>query len=688
MIKNYVLLFFTLLLSASLMAQNFNFNFGNTGSRVCLVSSKVNTITPSVTILLLDSAQNTLKTTSIYRRAMNGNGSNWVLQVANLPAGTGRWTDFNVALGQTWEYQIKRSNTWNYNSVNYDATGYTCGALLNDQSNYKGQLILVVANNIASALSTKITRLKKELTGEGWFVNQLTVPKASNWNSGDTVVTIKNQITSIYNAAPANDKPKQLFLVGHVPLPRCGSTSVVAPDEHDENKGARGCDAYYADMDGVFTDLATFTPTGLVTPLALNVPGDYKWDQDFFPSNIEMAFGRIDFFGLTDYTSSELFLTEQYLDRLSAYKNVNSGYYMGNKTAFHFGYDNSNDGSYRSLPVISKPDSVYQNITNLPHPQWVQNNGPFMMYMQNVQVPDISQWNTYGMKSTVFSSDQSYWGFGDVPQNGSIYSRIRALLGANSKCLVSLWTTTGINIFHQPGMGENMGQSLQQIMNHNTTNNKLEKAQQDYDTDKWWNRTHFAYYGDPSLRLFQVYRPSNLTIINNNDSAKLIWNKSPDTRLVGYHVYKSSSEFGIYNRMTTSPITNDTTYTDLNYTFGSWYMVRAVIHQKTGSGVFINPSLGIFAQGTIILSTTTSTKPDFNFSVYPNPSQGLFTLHLDNPTEKKYDIKLIDAQGKLVYETKTTKEELYLNLKNKLPSVYLLTISDGVSIKSKRLVVE
>ncbi len=67
-------------------------------------------------------------------------------------------------------------------------------------------------------------------------------------------------------------------------MPRSGSTSVTAPDEHDQNKGARGCDGYYADIDGIYTDTNTYNPGGLETPLAINLPGDYKWDQDFFPS--------------------------------------------------------------------------------------------------------------------------------------------------------------------------------------------------------------------------------------------------------------------------------------------------------------------------------------------------------------------------------------------------------------------
>jgi Secretion system C-terminal sorting domain len=671
-----------------LIGQNFSFDYNNNGARVCLVSSQVNLLVPSVALLLLDSIENANSTTDIYRRNVNGIGNDWILKATDLPAGTGHWIDTDVNLGEVWEYQVKRKNTWNYNSLDFDATGYTTASVLNDQSNYKGQMILLIANDVAENLSEKVKRLKRELTGEGWFVNEIIVNKANGWYSGDTVVSIKNQIVTIFNAAPISDKPKQLFILGHVPLPRSGATEVVAPDEHNENKGARGCDAYYADIDGMYTDTATYNPAGLASEYAINLPNDFLWDQDFFPSDIEMAFGRVDFYGLTDYDTDQILLVEKYLDRLSSYRNVEDGFYMGNKTAFFFGYDNSNDGSYRSLPSISKPDSVFQNYSSNPHPEWVQNNGPFMVYMQNLSVPESSQWNQYGMNATVFSSDQSYWGFGDVPQDFSIYSRIRSLLAADSKCLVTLWTTTGINIFHQPGMGESMGLSLKQIMNHNSSNNKLEKAPQEYDTEEWWNRTHFAYYGDPTLRLFQVYPPTGLNIVNEDEVIKLVWNHSPDSRLKGYHVYKSNSEFGVYNKISGSQPLLDTSFIDIEYSFGDWYMVRAVIHQETGSGKFINPSLGIFAQGNFSVSIAEDIEDNL-FEIYPNPLiENNLTISTSLDEGAMATIIIVDVNGKVVYEKNTTIQgNLKVELDNTISDgIYNILINSNGSIKTLRFI--
>ena len=485
-------------------------------------------------------------------------------------------------------------------------------------------MILLVAQDIPTNLATKYFSLKKELTNEGWFVNELVVPKATSWDSGNQVVTIKTQIQNIYNGSPAADKPKVLFILGHVPMPRCGSANVVAPDDHSQNAGARGCDGYYADIDGVYTDTATFNPGGLTTPLAINQPNDFKWDQDYFPSNLEMAFGRIDFADITDVTTSEMGLIENYLDRLSNYRNVNTGFDMGDKSAFYFGYNNSNDASYRTLLNISKPENVYQKTDASNHNQWVQNNGPFKVYMQNVLVPSISDWQTYGMNATVYSSDQSYWGFGDVPQPSGVFSRIRALLGVDSKCVVALWTTTSIGLFHQACNGQSIGQALLHTMNHNTTNQHLEKPQQQYDTEAWWNRTYFEIWGDPTISLYQVKPVNNLTLTNVSGNPVLHWSTSTDIGVLGYHIYESTTELGIYQRISTAPITT-TNYTLPNYTPNHWYMVKAIKIMESGCGRFLQASIGKSIQVDLGLSTA-YFQDTASLIVFPNPLTDFLTI--------------------------------------------------------------
>ncbi len=672
------LLFFITL--HEIQAQNYSFNFAANGRRVCLVSSKVAANYSSVKIIFHDSLSNTSEPLFVNKRLLGT--TTWSNVAANITPGTGHWIDTNINYGEVWEYQVKRNNTWSFAGANYNAVGYTIGAVLNDNSAYKGQMILLVAQDIPADLPVKYDRLKKELTNEGWFVNELVVPKATNWDSGNQVVTIKTQIQNIYDDAPATDKPKVLFILGHVPMPRCGSTNVVAPDDHSQNAGARGCDGYYADIDGVYTDTATFNPGGLSTPLAINLPNDYKWDQDYFPSNIEMAFGRVDFADITDVNTSEMSLIENYLDRLSNYRNVNTGFDMGDKSAFYFGYNNSNDGSYRTLLNISKPENVYQKTDASNHNQWVQNNGPFKVYMQNVLVPSISDWQTYGMNATVYSSDQSYWGFGDVPQPNGVYSRIRSLLGVNSKCLVALWTTTSIGLFHQACNGQSIGQALLHTMNHNTTNQHLEKPQQQYDTEAWWNRTHFQIWGDPTINLYQVSPPGNITLNDINGYATLQWEQSPDPLVIGYHIYESTSQFGKFQRITNDVVTASS-FQISNYNQNNWYMVRAIKIIESGCGRFLQPSIGRSVQGNITLSFQSDVKePSI---VYPNPFNDFINVNQINPLS---NIKVFDSLGNLIFDKEQMLNFTTLETSKWPVGIYLICWQDFYNTDRVKIIIK
>ncbi|NMH28888.1 T9SS type A sorting domain-containing protein [Flavobacterium silvaticum] len=662
------------------VGQNFNFNFNTTGQRVCLVSAEVDTQAPSVTIKFLDAASNTNHPTRLYRRPMFGNGSDWVLVADAIPAGTVQWTDTNVNAGETWEYQARRTNTWFYAGESHDAIGYTIGSLLSDHTNYSGQVILLVADNIASGLAEKYHRLKKELSGDGWQIDEIIVPKATSWDSGNTVVGIRNQIIAVYNEAPSDDKPKALFILGHVPMPRSGTGSAVAPDEHDQNKGARGCDAYYADVDGIFTDTQTFNPGGLQTPLAINLPGDFKWDQDFFPSDVEMAFGRVDFEDVDDVAGSELTMMETYLDKLHNYKTVAAGWNMGEKSAFFIGYDNSNDGSYRSLPNISKPENVFQEPSGQTHPQWVSQNGPFQFYMQNQEVPDMNQWNTYGMEAAIYSSDQSYWGWNDVPQDNYIYSRIRALLATPTKVVATIWTTTGVNTFQQACSGEPIGFAVREIMNHNAQNNKLERVPQNWDTAAWQNRTHFAFNGDPTIRLYQVPAIGSVTLSEVGNQAVLDW-ESVNGETIGYHVYESVTEFGKYERLTSAPITGNT-YQIADYHHTYWYMVRPVSVKESGCGSFLMAGNGASVLGEFVLSDTEFSSDEI--TIYPNPAKSILNF---KGIDQSALIEVFSIDGRRIKSEMISVDSLHLDLSDMVSGNYLLKIKKGDSTSVKRLII-
>lgn len=70
------------------------------------------------------------------------------------------------------------------------------------------------------------------------------------------------------------------------------------------------------------------------------------------------------------------------------------------------------------------------------------------------------------------------------------------------------------------------------------------------------------------------------------------------------------------------------------------------------------------------------------FTVYPNPSDGVFTLNLSSPTASDLDIRVVDLQGKVVYE-KTIRAAVRvdetIDLTTQAQGIYFLKINNQVT---------
>ena len=73
--------------------------------------------------------------------------------------------------------------------------------------------------------------------------------------------------------------------------------------------------------------------------------------------------------------------------------------------------------------------------------------------------------------------------------------------------------------------------------------------------------------------------------------------------------------------------------------------------------------------------------------IYPNPSSGQFTLSLKNVLNKS-NLQIINSDGRIVYQRELGMEK-QLEIQLKEPTgIYMLTINDGNSIFSKKIIVE
>jgi len=203
------------------------------------VTTTVQTSPPAITFSWVPLSEGSRVT--IYRKAKTDLA--WSVYTANdkpmadLPGTATTYTDYNVVVGQGYDYYIKGF------SNNSNPYTYVYAAIELAQTDYKGKLILLVDDSFSSSLYTELNQLMSDMTGDGWQVIRQDVSRTA------TVPSVKALIKGIYNADPTN--VKAVFLFGHVPVPYSGGGGW---DGHSDHSGAWPADGYYADMIGTWTD--------------------------------------------------------------------------------------------------------------------------------------------------------------------------------------------------------------------------------------------------------------------------------------------------------------------------------------------------------------------------------------------------------------------------------------------------
>jgi|GEM_PF-4100630 len=91
-------------------------------------------------------------------------------------------------------------------------------------------------------------------------------------------------------------------------------------------------------------------------------------------------------------------------------------------------------------------------------------------------------------------------------------------------------------------------------------------------------------------------------------------------------------------------------------------------------------------------ATTCSTTTSINeneldeTSIYPNPSNGIFTIKTSNNNEKQ--ISIFDVLGKLVYETTTDTKDVVINTLNTERGIYFVRIISGSEVNTLRITLQ
>ena len=615
-----------------------------------LVKASVDTITPKITLSWPSS--NTATSYTLNRKTKIA--TSWGATIATLTGTDSNFVDLNVLLDTAYEYRIIR------NAPSITAYGYIYAGIRLPADHNKGKLIMIVDSTYADSLSFELHRLMKDISGDGWALTRYNVSPL------DSVPNIKSIIVNEYNADPANVKAVLLF--GHVPVPYSGDNN---PDGHPDHKGAWPADVYYADVNGVFTD--TYVNDTVASRIQnRNIPGDGKFDQTVIPTTVELQIGRIDMFDLPSFPENEKDLLRRYLNKDHAFRQKIT-------TIQNRALIDDNFGAFGGEAFAA---SGWKSFSPLVGNTTISE----IDFLTTLQVNDY-KW-AYGCgggwyqgaggigSSTDFASDTvkaiftmlfgSYFGDWDSQDNF-----MRSCIAAKGNTLTCCWSGRPHWNFHHMGLGENIGYSTKLAQNNTST----------YFVNYGGHYVHIELLGDPTLKSDIVSPPSALTLTTVASGVTLNWSPSSDT-IVGYHVYRSNEEFGMYERITSNTITS-TQYLDgvpLNGT--NYYMVRAMKLEQTPSGSYFNLSEGI--SDSIYFSFTSIEQlknKDLNVFIFPNPANKKINLRILSKQNEPISVNIYDVYGRFVLNkiAPTISEDFILpiELNALVNGVYLIEIKSN-----------
>jgi len=479
----------------------------------------------------------------------------------------------------------------------------------------RGKICLLVDASMSTPLAPELALLVSNLTGDGWNVFQHNVARSTvAANSTDPadyaarlaeLTSVRSIVQADYNSAPGTDWA--LLIVGHVAVPYSG---IMAPDGHADHSGAWPTDAYYADVNGTWTDTsANNLAQALADQRNRNVPGDGKFDQSSLPSDVEMQTGRVDLSNMPDAPTgvSETELLRQYLVRdhqfrrgLGAYASVqrraliddNFGYFYGQAFAAS-GYRNGIAFFGRNAGQVDDLDWFGTLGTTPVLLAYGCGGGWFTSAGGVGTTADFASRDSKAVFCMLFGS---YFGDWDSTNN---FLRAPLCGTPDSLGLASVWSGRGYFHLYHMALGEVLGYASRYTVNNNESPSSGGWGWYGYN-----RYIHQGLLGDPTLRLHTVRPPANVSSASSADGVVLTWHASADASL-GYHVYMAPSAAGPFTRLTGgatstadpagSPLPCSTlTYTHTGVVPGTsyTYLVKAVKMETSASGSYVNTSVG------------------------------------------------------------------------------------------------
>ena len=561
-----------------------------------LKGEAVATDSPSPQITLSWDTQLSGYEITISKRLLGDTGAaTWGTPIVTVTNPVQSYVDTNIVVGTIYEYKLYRPQ---YDAEHLSTTFYITSGIKAPLIEDRGKIILIVDDTIASPLAPELSRLERDLTGDGWTVIRHDSPR----HGSGSATNLKAWIVAKYNEDTSNTKA--LFLFGRLPIVKSG---YEAPDGH--SSVPHETDLFYGDMNGIWTDTGTYGTT-------VNIPGDGIYDQNVIPDNtMELQVGRVDLAGMTAWNKSEVELLKNYLRKDHLWRHglvadTRNGVMAYQHSGWHV-YNDHNYMEHNGLHALFTTSNVVEDVNWSPEAE----NNPYTWGVAFGE-PDGSKYTNFNFKMTFtinFGSGKQQWAYNNNP--------MRAILAMPDYGLTCAWGARPFWFFHHMGMGKTIGYSA-----YRTQNNYI-KEYTPAGQYSFEGRVHVNLMGDPTLRMYAVAPPTEAAADTNALGNIIIdWTASADT-IEGYHIYRSADRDGPFTRQSSNILTT-TSFTDANAPAGTnFYMVRAIKLEQSASGTFYNPSQGAFASYPsqnvafeVISATGDVTPPVGNYDYYVNTS--------------------------------------------------------------------
>ncbi len=167
----------------------------------------------------------------------------------------------------------------------------------------------------------------------------------------------------------------------------------------------------------------------------------------------------------------------------------------------------------------------------------------------------------------------------------------------------------------------------------------------------------------------------------NNKMVEIQWKTSSEINNKGFEILRSKNGINWETIGFVSGANLDSNINDYHY-----------IDEKPYPGQSFYRLLQIDFDGNTALSNiVTINIEDENIllEVYPNPSNGAITIHINNPNKQKGNLRIIDNLGKVIFKDKISDYDSNIEKKSYIQhnGIYYITIQIGNHITNKKIII-